>query len=134
MKGQWFLISAIIASSIFLTISFSLKSFFSVDTSSTALYDEHYYFFGIKSNVNEIKLNSGCSSQNNGLTEKENNLREYLSLTKEKMAEKGYFFYGDVTGDCSSGYNVGLLLASEKFALCENVNSNDIISGLVICS
>src|SRR3989344_1149814 len=134
MKGQWFLISAIIASSIFLTISFSLKSFFSVDTSSPALYDEHYYFFDIKDNVEKIKLNSGCSIQNNGLAEEENNLREYLSLTKEKMAEKGYFFFGNVTGDCSSGYKVGLLLASEKFALCENVNSSAIIPGLVICS
>src|SRR3990172_7058492 len=68
MKGQWFLISAVIASSIFLTISFALKSFFSVDTSAAALYDEHYYFFDIKYNVNEIKLHSGCSIQNNGLT------------------------------------------------------------------
>ena len=133
MKGQWFLISAIIASSIFLTISFSLKSFFSVDTSAPALYDEHYYFFDIKDNVNKIKVNSGCSFQNNGLTEEENNLREYLSLAKEKMAEKGYFFYGDVTGSCGS-YKVGLLLASEKFALCENVNSSAIIPGLNICS
>src|SRR3989344_2015384 len=102
MKGQWFLISAVIASSIFLTISFALKSFFSVDTSAAALYDEHYYFFDIKYN-----------------------LKEYLALTKEKMADKGYFFYGDVTGSCPN-YNVGLLLASEKFALCENVNSSAI--------
>jgi len=134
MKGQWFLISAIIASSIFLTISFSLKSFFSVDTSASALYDEHYYFFDIKDNVNKIKDNSGCNAQNNGLTEEENNLREYLSLTKESMAEKGYLFFGNVTGDCFSGYKIGLLLASEKFALCENLNSNDIIPGLDICS
>ena len=42
-KGQWFFISAVIASGIFLSISVIFKDYFAVD-SSAALSDEDFYF------------------------------------------------------------------------------------------
>jgi len=77
MKGQWFLISAVIMSSIFLTISIFLKGYYHVDTSKVALTDEDYYFRNIVEELNKTLKNSY-------------NVDEFIFFVEQKMAERGY--------------------------------------------
>ena len=80
MKGQWFLISAVIITGIFLTISFVLKSYYYVDTSKVAVIDEDYYFKNIVEQLKNVVRNGG-----------EYSINEFIFLSEKMMAEKGYY-------------------------------------------
>lgn len=95
-KGQWFFISAVIASGIFLSISVIFKDYFAVD-SSPVLSDEDFYFSNIKDGlVTAIKSDPDCTGEN---------LKEFVQFSTERTAQIGYML--NVTKknnlDCTKG-------------------------------
>ena len=101
-KGQWYLVSAVMLSGIFLIISTMFKGYFLVDP-STAITNEDYYFWSLQDGYNEI-LNSDISD----CYELDRSLDEYITLSKAKMAQMGYFLFMNKSVDCnivSSGYS-----------------------------
>ena len=92
-KGQWFLISAVIISGAFLTISVMLKDYMVLDQSAVIKMDEDFYFNEIKEKLYSVIDYEDCDK-----TEK--NINEYIVFAKEKMAEKGYYLHLEVDFDC----------------------------------
>lgn len=83
-KGQWFMISAVILSSIFLTISVMLKEYKFIDASAIAGRDENFYFHNLAQNLNRtVYYSPGCEN----LTL---NINEMIYFEKIEMAKKGY--------------------------------------------
>lgn len=100
MKGQWFLISAVIVTGVFLTISFLLKSYYYTDTSKIAVTDEDYYFRNIVYELNKTILSSY-------------NLDEFISFAEKSMAEKGYLLKIENLG----GKRFRINLTSERMSI-----------------
>lgn len=95
-KGQWFFISAVIASGIFLSISVIFKDYFAVD-SSAALSDEDFYFSSIKDGlITAIKSDPDCTGEN---------LKEFVQFATDKMARISYMLNVTQRGslDCDDG-------------------------------
>ncbi|MBI2076168.1 MAG: hypothetical protein HYT72_02890 [Candidatus Aenigmarchaeota archaeon] len=95
-KGQWFFISAVIASGIFLSISVIFKDYFAVE-SSPVLSDEDFYFSSVKDGLlAAIKSDPGCTGEN---------LKEFVQFATERTAQIGYML--NVTKknnlDCAKG-------------------------------
>ncbi len=91
-KGQWFIISAVIASGAFLIISVIFRGYFATDTGKVALTDENYYFFSIKSGLNQT-ISISCSQGSNPAETRsitERNLREFVQFSKDNLAKIGY--------------------------------------------
>lgn len=129
-KGQWFIIAAIIASGVFLTISVVFKSFAATDASRSATGSEEFYFWSVQKTVDDILATGPSGCQN--LTEAVN---EFRSLSEKQTASLGYFLFLNVTlntaDDCSSREaDVGVLIASSRTVLHKNVDPKDVISGI----
>ncbi len=97
-KGQWFVISAVIASGIFLAISFLLKDYFPVRETGNM---ESIYLDDIRNgSIRAIQMD--CAR--GGFTEK-TNLTEYIHFATREMSAMGYIL--NVTPktaiDCSKG-------------------------------
>ena len=120
LKGQWFLISAVIASGAFLAISILFNNYFIVDTSTPALIDGDYYFNSVKNGINKTIAFSACVN----LTR---NLDNFVQFNKRELAEVGYFLEIKYTqGVCSAsskGINYAILLTSEKYVRCDKTDS-----------
>ena len=87
MKGQWFIISAVVASSIFLGISMLLKDYFVVDSSIPATINNDYYFYNINSGLDSIVANTPTSPGDClNLTTR---LDEFRTLTEQEMSARG---------------------------------------------
>lgn len=124
-KGQWFIISAVIAVGAFLSISLVMKDFFVVDTSDVARIDEDFHFWNVQEQFSAAVVRSDCASL-------DNNIKEYNAYSKKELAKKGYFLHTDyeicecTEDDPSTGTsrtrNVasGFLVASENVALYTN--------------
>lgn len=114
-KGQWYIISAVIASGALLTIAIIFKSYFVVDSSKVALMDETYHFNVFKNGLQRTIQLSSCS-------ELDRNLREFIQFSRQKMAQKGYLltiFY--TINDCATkdvSINV-ILLQSDRAEIWE---------------
>ena len=52
-KGQWFLISAVIASSVFLVISVAMRNYHALDTSAASRRNEDFYFMQVEQGLIE---------------------------------------------------------------------------------
>ena len=131
-KGQWFLVSAVIASGAFLAISLLFNSYFVVDTSKPALIDEDYYFHVVKSGINNTIQLSNCTV-NDGITNMERNLGGFVDFTTNELAEIGYFLHIEYNiVDCNAKrVNYGILLASDRYTRCDNVaNPQSILPGV----
>ncbi len=131
-KGQWFLVSAVIASGAFLAISILFNNYFVVDTSDPALIDENYYFNLVKSGMDKTVQFSNCSVTG-GMTNMDRNIRAFVDFSKQEMAETGYFLHVEYSiVDCSSKkVNYGILLASERYTRCDNVaNPQAVLPGV----
>lgn len=127
-KGQWYLISAVMVSGIFLIISTMFKGYFLVDTSEV-ITNEDYYFWSIQEGFNATVSDIGFSD----CYELNRALDEYITLSREKMAEKGYFLYMEKTIDCGLGQaDYGILFASDSMVLYRNLDPNDVIKGITI--
>lgn len=80
-KGQWFFISAVIASGIFLSISVAFRGYFSVDN-SVASVDENFYLSGIKDGIiSSIKSDTDCTGKN---------LDEFIHFAADRMERMGH--------------------------------------------
>ncbi|MBI4174014.1 MAG: hypothetical protein HY517_00070 [Candidatus Aenigmarchaeota archaeon] len=89
MKGQWFIISAVIASSIFLGMSFLLKDYFAVDTAAVGRVNSDFYFGNIENQLDNIVRNSVTSVANClNLT---TSLDEFIALAERDLASRGYY-------------------------------------------
>ena len=87
MKGQWFIISAVVASSVFLGISLLLKDYFTIDSSTSATIVDDHYFYSVNRELNNIVANTPTSPGNClNLT---TNLNGFRALTQQEMAERG---------------------------------------------
>ncbi len=88
MKGQWFIISAVIASSIFLGISFLLKDYFVIDSASTARISNDFYFSNIEEQLNNIVAKTittgGCINLTTALN-------EFITVAEKDLSSKGLF-------------------------------------------
>lgn len=121
MKGQWFLISAVVATSVFLAISFMFKSYFIADSTTVAKMNEDYYFNDIRQQFQNVVMNSNCANT-------DENAREFRALTEKEMGNLGYLLFLNYSIDCNAKeYTLGLLLASENAIFCQNVNATDIL-------
>ena len=116
MKGQWFLISAVIASSAFLTISFLFRSYFAADSTEVARINEDFYFHDIKQQFDILANEQDCANY-------DSNFREFRAFAEREMGNLGYLLYMNFTiDDCSQKkYRWGMLLASERMVICHNV-------------
>jgi hypothetical protein len=124
-KGQWFLVSAVIISGAFLLISIIFKDYLFLDQSSVARMNEDFYFNNINEQLNSIVAIYGYADCSN-LNEK---LDEFAFFSKEKMAEKGYYLYVSKNIDCvQQTATFGVLLASDRMVVYENVDPEDILS------
>ncbi len=85
VKGQWFLISAVVISGALLTISVLFRDYFTADASKVALMDEDFYFNDIKYGMKDILANH-CPGNDEGAR----NLKEFIEFSRRKMQEKGY--------------------------------------------
>jgi hypothetical protein len=98
-KGQWFIISAIIASGAFLVISIIFMDFTSVDTSTPKILDADFYFslfnHSFYSTVDAIgyDIPGGCVDLQNALD-------DVVSFNKRRLLEKGIILNETFTVDC----------------------------------
>jgi hypothetical protein len=119
-KGQWFLVSAVVVTGVFLVISGLFKTYSLVDTSSAARADEDFHFHNIKQQFSSVVASSSCADM-------DKNIREYRALAEREMNNFGYLFFMNYTiQDCNSKQvTLGLLIASHRFVIYENVNPSD---------
>ena len=115
-KGQWFLISAVIASGAFLAISILFNNYFVVDTSEPALIDEGFYFDSVKDGMERTIDLSDCTNM-------DRNLRSFVQFSEEKLTAIGYFLHVEYTINSCAAKDVdyGILLASDRYVRCDNV-------------
>lgn len=87
MKGQWFIISAVVASSVFLGISMLLKDYFIIDSSKSATINDDHYFYNINREVDNIVAHTPTTPGNCiNLT---TNLDAFKALAQQEMAARG---------------------------------------------
>ena len=119
MKGQWFLISAVIAVGAFLSISIFFRDYFVFDTTYTIRINEETYFSSLKMQFDAVVAQSTC-------TNLDANLKEFEYFAQKKMAEIGYFLYLDHTiNGCIATKKI--VLASERAVLNEGIDYKDVL-------
>lgn len=84
MKGQWFIISAIIVSGALLIISNLLRSY-TQDYSYIVKMDEDFILFNIEEELSETLLFS------RDYEDLENNVKHFINFVKDKMGRLGYY-------------------------------------------
>lgn len=84
-KGQWFLLSAVIASATFLSISLMYKGYLTIDTSAPARISEDFFFMNI---VNELNHTFEYSPNNALLSE---NFNDFYAFAQQKAYGSGYY-------------------------------------------
>ncbi len=121
-KGQWFIVSAVMVTGVFLVISGLFKSYSLIDVSSTARPNEDFYFYNIKDQFNSVVQGSDCASM-------DKNLREYQAFAEREVNNLGYRFFMSYTiNDCAAkSVSLGLLIGSNNLVVYENVNPDDIL-------
>ena len=120
-KGQWFIISAVVLSGIFLSISGLLKTYSKIDTEQAAI-DTDFYFWNIREGLKKTVESPECS------TEK---IEEFENIIKESLEKQGVFVYINHTGrfNCATKESsFGILLATEKAVFYENILPNDSVN------
>lgn len=116
MKGQWFIISAVIASSTFLGISFLLKDYFVVDASSPAQVNNDFYFYSASEQLNNIIKNT-VTDDPPACINLTTNLNELKTIAEHELARRGLFMFMTYTiRDCSTTniVDINLLVASQN--------------------
>lgn len=118
-KGQWFLISAIMATGVFLVISGLFKTYLAQDSSPGVRANEDYFFDNIKGQFNEVKKSS-CADI-------DKNLRDFRSFVTREMASHGYLFYMNYSSTGCSISNPSMFIASERYVICQNLDAKAIV-------
>ena len=114
MKGQWFIISAVVASSVFLGISMLLKDYFVVDSSVSAAMNNDYYFYNINNELSNIVANTPTSPSD--CLNMTTRLDEFKVLSQQEMAARGILLNLQyVVVQCSPNrVNFNILVASNS--------------------
>jgi hypothetical protein len=143
-KGQWMLISAVIVTGTFLSISLVLKDYFIVDASTSARDLESQHFQNIKEQFENVVQGSSCTG-----TEMEDNLNDYIAFVRNSLQESGYLVYIEyekTSGKTKNSYaydcveedpntpgdqrvrtvEKGIVIASEGIVYYSNMNSVDV--------
>jgi hypothetical protein len=124
-KGQWFIISAVVISGVFVIISSMLRVSFGIDASDVARRNEHFYFNNIKEQVGNVELR--CQQGSDFAKD----LSEFLYFSQKSMESKGYFFFMNYTIDGCTARSLGIMIASEKGMFYQNVDPNELIPGII---
>lgn len=120
LKGQWFLISAVVASGVFFALSLLMQDYFTTDSSFFAGQNNEHYFYNVAQQFDNIvsttKTNVACTN----LTTK---LDELKTTTERELADHGLFVFFEYrirNNPCSiAGNNVTLdfLVANQNYIL-----------------
>ncbi len=105
-KGQWFLISAVVATGIFLAIAGVFKTYVDIETSKPSIFNEDYYFENIKQGLYNTASMS-CKSED---------IKEYIEFSKKEMARLGYLLNITYIAPCSIQ---SISIISEKMKIWE---------------
>jgi len=122
MKGQWFIISAVVASGVFLAISVLFRDYFMVDSAAVTERNEPFYFKNIEQQLLRLEtLDSGCT--NPQLYDE--HYRELAYRAEKSMAALGYVLYLNRTAACPPTFSI--LLASEHMVISKNVDPETVL-------
>ena len=114
-KGQWFIISAVIASGIFLGISMMLKDYSSVDTSAPTRMNGDFYFYNIRDQINAI-VSTAVTDDSPTCINLTSRLDEFRTTAERALAAKGLLFYMDytiATCDATNDVKFNYIIASQ---------------------
>lgn len=92
MKGQWFLISAVVVSGVFLALSLFFKDYFIVDTSSPAKINNDFYFYNINRQLDSI-VDKTITNDPPTCINLTTSLDEFKALTERTLAPRGLFLF-----------------------------------------
>ena len=122
MKGQWFLISAVVAVGAFLSISVFFRDYFATDSSAIVRINEDAYFLELKAQFDVVITQSDCSNM-------DANLKEYEYFAQKSMSQLGYFLYMDhIITDCAAkDVQKKIVLASERAVLNEGIDAASVL-------
>ena len=124
-KGQWFIISAVVMSGVFLVISSMLKVSFGVDASEVGRRNEGFYFNNIREQISNIE--SKCLAGG----DMSRDMKEFAEFSRRSMESRGYLFFMNYTINGCSAESVGLMVASEKGFFYQNLDPNEIVPGII---
>lgn len=124
MKGQWFLISAVVATAVFVSIAGLLRDYFAADFVPVAIINEDFYFENIKEGLNATVIMSSANPP--ACAELEKNLTEYIYFTSKNMAKLGFLEEVSFTRlSCASkAYRITLNLTSSRFRRSETFTTS----------
>ena len=124
-KGQWFLLSAVVATGAFLVISGVFSTYSSIDPSVIARSNENFHFSQIRNQFQNVVSGSQCADL-------DANLREFTAMARKEMAEHGYLLYINYSLSGCGVARHGFMLASDRVIIVQNINANDIIPGIFV--
>ncbi len=107
-KGQWFLISAVIATGAFLAISLLYQGYFVTDPSRVLYSDMNQQFLSIRTQLHMLSDNGGWCDPGT--------LDNVVRYNTQTMMEKGYFLTVIADGGCD--YKL-ILLSSGDYDIWE---------------
>jgi hypothetical protein len=124
-KGQWFLISAVIVTGVFLAMSTLFKTYSLVDPSLSARNNEDFYFNNVKDKFYDVVARSDCTNM-------DTNLRDFKTFTAREVGTMGYLLLMNYTADCTTKKgDVSIMLASNDFILCKNYNISNALPNII---
>ncbi|MCD6381480.1 MAG: hypothetical protein J7L43_00690 [Candidatus Aenigmarchaeota archaeon] len=109
LKGQWFLISAVVASFLFLTLSTFFRGYYIVDTAKVPRYNEEFIAWNIVGELNRT------ISKYSTATNLEENLNWIIKFLEEKYRKFGYYVDVNITSPVSpSGTSFIILVKTDR--------------------
>lgn len=115
-KGQWFLLSAVIASATFLSISLMYKGYLSIDSSEAARINEDFFFMNI---VSELNRTFSYSAGDGELCW---NFIDFYAYASQKAMNSGYSLsMANKTPISKSGTDFSINLSSHTMNITRNV-------------
>lgn len=116
-KGQWFILSAVVASFVFLTLSTFFRGYYIIDTSSIPLCDEDFIMWNIVSELNKTITQYATS---------DGELAEYLdkliNLAEENYRSLGYYVDINITSPVHlSGTSFKILIKTHQMIIEKDI-------------
>lgn len=116
MKGQWFIVSAVVVTTFFVAISGLLRDYFIADFAPAVTATEDFYFENVKQGMTDAVRASppDCA----GI---DKNLAEFIEFSRKNMAEFGYLQdVAILNRNCPAKiYTIQLNITSNKFKKTE---------------
>jgi|GEM_PF-7041743 len=124
-KGQWFLVSAVLATGAFLAISFLFRTYFASDSSIVARTSEDFYFSNLRDQLDYLAARNCPAGDFYG------DFSELKEASNRILSALGYAVRMDVVSfDCAQNpaYKLKLLVASSRFVVCQNYDQAEVSS------